>query len=174
MGRTCLESWALVRKFGQPGKPERTGPFKNYTSSTTRLSGPIYIQPGVFFFFIFLKIKISKIYVRLNIFQKYPRSPLQRATGPKCNFFSLNLQRCPWKKKEACRPPKSDRGGLSPPPLGRPLGPAHGRSRGACRPPRERQGGLSPPHGRQGPVAHPRGDRGLSPVGGRQGLLCPI
>ena len=29
--------------------------------------------------------------------------------------------------------------------------------------------GLLPPNRRQGPVAHPRGDRGLSPVGGRQG-----
>ena len=27
-------------------------------------------------------------------------------------------------------------------------------------------GACRPPNGRQGPVAHPRGDRGLSPVGG--------
>ena len=33
------------------------------------------------------------------------------------------------------------------------------KCKGACR----------PPNGRQGPVTHPRGDRGLSPVGGRQG-----
>ena len=33
------------------------------------------------------------------------------------------------------------------------------------------QGGLSPPNGRQGPVAHPRSDRGLSPVGGATGPL---
>ena len=47
-----------------------------------------------FSFLYFLKIKISKIYVRFEIFQKYPRSP-HRATGPKCNFFSSNLQRGP-------------------------------------------------------------------------------
>ena len=55
------------------------------------------------------------------------RSPSHRAKGPKCNFFSSNLQRSPWRKKK-----------------------------GACR----------PPNGRQGPVAHPSGDRVLSPVGG--------
>ena len=34
----------------------------------------------------------------------------------------------------------------------------------------EKKGGLSPPpNGRQDPVAHPRGDRGLSPVGGATG-----
>ena len=36
-----------------------------------------------------------------------------------------------------------------------------GKKKGACPPPS--------PHGRQGPVAHPRGDRGLSPVGGATG-----
>ena len=60
-------------------------------------------------------------------FKNIPRSPSHRATGPKCNFFSSNLQRSPWRKK-----------------------------RGTCR----------PPNGRQGPVAHPSGDRVLSPVGG--------
>ena len=63
------------------------------------------------------------------------RSPSHRATGPKCNFFSLNLQRSPWRKKKALSPvggrqgpvaqPTGDRrwarptgaaGGLSPPP----------------------------------------------------------
>ena len=34
----------------------------------------------------------------------------------------------------------------------------------------EKKGGLSPPpNGRQAPVAHPRGDRALSPVGGATG-----
>ena len=64
----------------------------------------------------------------LKYFKNIPRSPSHRATGPKCNFFSSNSQRSPWRKK-----------------------------RGACRP---------PPNGRQGPVAHPSGDRGLSPIGG--------
>ena len=30
----------------------------------------------------------------------------------------------------------------------------------------KKKGGCRPPNGRQGPVAHPSGDRGLSPVGG--------
>ena len=67
----------------------------------------------------------------LKYFKNIPRTPSHRATGPKCNFFSSNLQRSPWKKKKW----------------------------GACR----------PPNGRQGPVAHPSGDRGLSPVGGATG-----
>jgi len=68
----------------------------------------------------------------LENFKNIPRSPSHRATGPKCNFFSSNLQRSPWRKKK-----------------------------GACR----------PPDGRQGPVAHPWGDRGLSPVEGATGAL---
>ena len=70
----------------------------------------------------------------LKYFKNIPRSPSHRATGPKCNFFSPNLQRSPWRKK-----------------------------RGACR----------PSNGRQGPVAHPWGDRGLSPVEGATGAPPP-
>ena len=33
---------------------------------------------------------------------------------------------------------------------------------------------LPPPNGRQAPVAHPRGDRPMSPVGGATGSLPPI
>ena len=55
----------------------------------------------------------------LKYFKNIPRSPPHRATGSKCNFFSSNLQRCPWKKKEACRPPTGDRGPVAPsPPTG--------------------------------------------------------
>ena len=43
--------------------------------------------PSFFSFLYFLKIKISKIYVRFEIFQKYPPVAPYRATGPKCNFF---------------------------------------------------------------------------------------
>ena len=39
--------------------------------------------------------------------------------------------------------------------------------------PGEKKGGLSPPNGRQGPVAHPWGDRGLSPVEGATGAPPP-
>ena len=39
----------------------------------------------------------------------------------------------------------------------------------ACRPPQRAIGACRPPQGRQGPVARWGGDRGLSPVGGRQG-----
>ena len=61
----------------------------------------------------------------LKNFKNTPGRPMG-ATGPRCNFFSSNLQRGPWPKKN---------------------------ERGACR----------PANGRQGPVAHPRGDRVLPP-----------
>ena len=74
---------------------------------------------GGFFFFIFKKkIKISKIYVHFKKIQKYPTIAPHRATGPKCNFFSLNLQRGTWKKgglshtsgaTVVCRPLGGDR-----------------------------------------------------------------
>jgi len=41
-------------------------------------------QARALFSFLYLKkIKISKIYIRFEIFQKYPRSPPHRATGLK-------------------------------------------------------------------------------------------
>ena len=41
--------------------------------------------------------------------------------------------------------------------------------------PREKkEGACRPPNGRQDPVAHPRGDRALSPVGGATGSLFPF
>jgi len=55
--------------------------------------------PGLFSFLYLKKIKISKIYVRFEKFQNYPGRPMW-ATGPRCNFFSLNLQRGPWSKKK--------------------------------------------------------------------------
>ena len=45
----------------------------------------------------------------LKYFKNTRRSPSQRATGPKCNFFSLNLQRGPWKKGGPVAPPSGDR-----------------------------------------------------------------
>ena len=60
----------------------------------------------------------------LKYFKNIPRSPSHRATGPKCNFFSSNLQRSPWRKKKGpVAPPTGDRG-LSPTP----------RATGSCRP----------------------------------------
>ena len=61
----------------------------------------------------------------LENFKNIPRSHSHRATGPKCNFFSSNLQRSPWKKKggPVAPPPTGDRG-LSPTP----------RATGPCRP----------------------------------------
>ena len=67
----------------------------------------------------------------LKYFKNIPRPPSHKATGPKCIFFSLNLQRSPWRKKKG--------------------------------------GPVAPPNGRQDPVAHPSGDRPLSPVGGATG-----
>ena len=45
----------------------------------------------------------------LKYFKNTPRSPPNRATGPKC-FFSSNSQRGPWQKKGACRPPQGRQG----------------------------------------------------------------
>ena len=79
----------------------------------------------------------------LKYFKNTPRSPSQKATGPKCNFFSLILQRGPWKKGGLSPPPTGDRG-LSPL-LGRPVGgPAHGRGRGLSPPPRATGGPVAP------------------------------
>ena len=89
-------------------------------------------------------------------FKNTPRSPSQRATGPKCNFFSLNLQRGPWKKRGLSPLPQPATGGLSPvaPPRA-----TNGPS------PRARQGGLSPPpRATGGPVAPPLGRPGYAPL----------
>ena len=58
----------------------------------------------------------------LKYFKNTPGRP-PRATGPKCNFFSSNLQRGPWQKKGPVAHPTGDRS-LSPTP----------RATGACRP----------------------------------------
>ena len=97
---------------------------------------------GGFFFFIFKKIKISKIYVRFGKFQKYTPIALWGAIGLKCNFFLQICNEVPGEKKE---------GGLSPPQRATgPCRPPHGRqasgpARGAGRPSYGRQGGLWPP-----------------------------
>ena len=66
-------------------------------------------------------------------------------------FFFFKFARRSLEKKKALSPPNGRQGGLSPP-LGRPLGPAHGRGRGACRPPPPRTtgGAWRPPLGRPG------------------------
>ena len=66
---------------------------------------PIGTQPAdcFFLFLYFLKIKISKIYVHFEIFQKYPPVAPHRATGPKCNFFLQIRNEVP-DKKRVCRP----------------------------------------------------------------------
>ena len=73
----------------------------------------------------------------LKNFKTIPGRPMGGATGPKCIFFFKFTMRFLAKKKQ---------GGLSPPK----------RATGACR----------PPQGRQGSVAHQRGDRALSPTRG--------
>ena len=47
----------------------------------------------------------------LENFKNIPRSPYAGATGLKCNFFSSNLQRSPWRKKKSApvAPPRGDR-----------------------------------------------------------------
>ena len=80
-------------------------------------------------------------------FKNIPRSPSHRATSPKCNFFSLNLQRSPWRKKKQALSPVGGRQG----PVARPTG-----DRRWARP-TVAAGGLSPPpRATGGPVAPPR------------------
>jgi len=81
-----------------------------------------------FFFFILKKIKISKIYVRFEKFQKYTPVALWGRQALNVFFFS-NLQQGPWSGARGCKggpvaPPSGDRGapstgatgGLSSPP----------------------------------------------------------
>ena len=78
----------------------------------TVLSGILGWTPalgnGGFFFFIFFKIKISKIYVRFEIFQKYPRSPPRGRQALSVIFFVQIRNEVPEKKTlratGACRP----------------------------------------------------------------------
>ena len=91
------------------------------------------LPAAVFSFLYFLKIKISKIYVCFEIFQKYPRSPPIGRQALSVIFFLIRNE-FPGKKR-LCRPlggrqgpvaqPTGDRrwaqptgaaGGLSPPP----------------------------------------------------------
>ena len=81
------------------------------------LLGRDVLSPGVllavFSFLYFFKIKISKIYVRFEIFQKYPPVAPHRATGLKCIFFLQIRNEVPGEKKGPVAPPTGDRG-LSP------------------------------------------------------------
>ena len=71
----------------------------------------------------------------LENFKNISRSPYGGRQGSNVIFFS-NLQRNPWsKKKGGLSPPQRATGGACRPPLGRPLGPAHGRGRGPVAPP---------------------------------------
>ena len=74
-----------------------------------------HLRRAVFSFLYLKKIKISKI---------YPGRPMEGRQGSNAIFFQICNEVPGVKKRGACRPP-----------LGRPLGPAHGRGRGACRPP---------------------------------------
>ena len=58
---------------------------------------------AVFSFLYFLKIKISKIYVRFEIFQNYPRSPPIGRQALSVIFFLQIRNEVPGKKKP-CRP----------------------------------------------------------------------
>ena len=68
---------------------------------------------AVFSFLYFLKIKISKIYVRFEIFQKYARSPPIGRQALSVNFFLFKFAMRSLKKKGPVAPPTGDRG-LSP------------------------------------------------------------
>ena len=103
-----------------------------------------------FLFYILKKIKISKIYVRFEIFQNYPRSPYGGATCPKCNFFSSNLQRGPWKKRGMSPPQRATGGACRPLPSGDHWAQPTGAAGGPVAPPRGRQAACRPPSGDRG------------------------
>ena len=65
----------------------------------------------------------------LKYFKNIPRSPPNRATGLKCNFFFQIRNEVPGKKKA-----------LSPSPRATAAGPGPQARQGACRPPRGRPG----------------------------------
>ena len=102
---------------------------------------------GAFFFFIFKKIKISKIYVCFEKFQKYTPVALWGQQALNVIFFLQICNEVPgWgrvRASGACRPP---------------------RATGGARP-QTRQGGLSSPRGRQGgPVAPPWATGSCPPI----------
>ena len=77
-----------------------------------------WASPALFFlFYILRKIKISKIYVRFEKFQKYPRRPMGGRQALDVIFFFKFATRSMAEKinkRGACRPPTGDRG---PPPI---------------------------------------------------------
>jgi len=68
----------------------------------------------------------------LKYFKTTPVAPIGRWQALDVFFFFKFATRSLEKKGDG-RPPTGDRGGLSPPSLRRPVGPAHRRDRGACR-----------------------------------------
>ena len=71
----------------------------------------------------------------LENFKNIPRSPYWGATGLKCNFFSSNLQRSPWRKKKEgpVAPPNGRQGPVAHPSGDRVMSPVGGAT-GSCRP----------------------------------------
>ena len=95
-----------------------------WTAPCMRIGLCIYHHvTALFSFLYFLKIKISKIYVRFEIFQKYPRSPPIGRQVLSVIFFLQIRNEVPGKKKGPVAPQ---------------------RATGACRPPLGRQGPVAP------------------------------
>ena len=80
---------------------------------------------AVFSFLYLKKLKFQKYMTVLENFKNIPRSPYGEATGLKCNFFSSNLQRSPWRKKKRGGPVARLGGD-------RPLSPVGGSDRVLC------------------------------------------
>ena len=93
----------------------------------------------------------------LENFKNIPRSPYGEATGLKCNFFSSNLQRSPWRKKRG--------GPVAPPPNGRQAPVAHPRGDQSVDLAYRCQGGRSPLlRATGGACRPPTGDRVRPPI----------
>ena len=106
---------------------------------------PLGQQPAVFSFLYLKKIKFQKYMSVLENFKNIPRSPYEGATGLKCNFFSSNLQRSPWRKKTSPVARWGGDRGLSPGPRATAAGPGPQSRQGACRPPRATGPPVAPP-----------------------------
>ena len=114
--RTCRTSMRTYRCHAQAqDKPRGIGATKLHELRQHGLwpATKAATSARAFFSFLYLKnIKISKIYVHFEIFQKYPRSPLIGRQALSVNFFFQICNEVP-RKKRPCRPPTGDRG-LSP------------------------------------------------------------
>ena len=147
--------WAIVRKAGPLGRHGREVVAWSVSPPPQQRSGR---NRAVFSFLYLKKLKFQKYMSVLENFKNIPRSPYGGRQGSNVIFFSLNLQRSPWRKKKkrgACRPPNGRQAPVAHRSGDQPGGPAY-----------RRKGGRAPIlRATGGPVAPPlAGDQVRSPL----------